>query len=59
MPSTSPTPGRAVPPAAARQIRARELAAFGTRTPRSAEWFGQARTRMLDGNEYLDFNLAD
>ena len=46
-------------PAAARQIRARELAAFGTRTPRSAEWFGQARTRMLDGNEYLDFNLAD
>jgi glutamate-1-semialdehyde 2,1-aminomutase len=73
----------------AREIAARESAAFGTRTPRSAEWLGQARTRMpdgvpmawmaalqrhppvvavrgagsrfwdLDGNEYLDFNLAD
>ncbi len=73
----------------AREITARESVAFGARTPRSAEWLGQARTRMpdgvpmawmaglqrhppvvavrgagarfwdLDGNEYLDFNLAD
>ena len=75
--------------ARAREIKKRESAAFASRTPRSAEWLVQARTRMpngvpmawmaalqrhppvvavrgegsrfwdLDGNEYLDFNVAD
>lgn len=75
--------------ARAREINRWESAAFASRTPRSAEWLVQARTRMpdgvpmawmaalqrhppvvavrgagsrfwdLDGNEYLDFNLAD
>src|SRR5262249_5559323 len=33
----------------ARQINQRESAAFAARTPRSAEWLAQARSRMPDG----------
>jgi len=75
--------------ARAREIIGRESAAFAARTPRSAGWLTEARTRMpdgvpmswmaalqrhppvvavrgagprfwdLDGNAYLDFNVAD
>ncbi len=35
--------------ARAREIKRRESKAFASRTPRSAEWLVQARTRMPDG----------
>src|SRR5262249_37932893 len=46
--SSSPVADPAIV-ARARQINERESAAFAARTPRSAEWLAQARSRMPDG----------